>query len=72
MKKLMVSRFSSIIDDLREKREALLEESRKKRRAKGAPRKKKEEKKIEFESEMLEKIFNDMPRDMQEMLRKKV
>lgn len=67
----MLSRFSSIIDGLREKRAKLLEESRKKRRKKGAPRKK-VMKKIEFESSMLEEIFNKMPKDMQEMLRKKI
>lgn len=67
----MISRFSSIIDGLREKRAKLLEESKKKRRAKGAPRKK-VMRKIEFESPMLEEIFNAMPKDMQEALRKKV
>lgn len=67
----MLSRFSSIIDELREKRAKLLEESKRKRGG-GAPRKKKKERKIEFESPMLEEIFNKMPRDVQEMLRKKV
>jgi len=67
----MLNRFSSIIDDLREKREKLLEESKKKRRKKGTPRKR-VMRKIEFESPMLEKIFNEMPKDMQEMLRRKV
>jgi len=67
----MSSRFSSIVDELRVKREALLEESKRKKRKKGAPRKK-AQKKIEFESPMLEEIFNKMPKDMQEMLRRKV
>lgn len=66
-----MNRFSSIVENLRERREKLLEESKKRRRAKGAPRKKRE-KKIEFESKMLEELFNKMPKDMQEALRKKI
>ncbi len=68
---MTLSRFSSIIIDLREKRGKLLEESKKRRAKKGSPRKKKE-KKIVFESKMLEEIFNKMPKDMQEALRKKI
>lgn len=66
-----MNRFSSIIDDLRSKREKLLDDSKKRREKKGSPRKKKI-RKIEFESPMLEEIFNSMPKDMQDLLRKKV
>ncbi len=68
---IILNRFSSVVDDLRLERAKLLEESKKKRRKKGAPRRK-VMRKIEFESPMLEKIFNEMPKDMQEMLRRKV
>ena len=67
----MPNRFSSIIVELREKRGKLLEESKKRRAKQGSPRKKKE-KKIVFESKMLEEIFNEMPKNMQEALRKKI
>ncbi len=65
-----MSRFSLVIDRLRSLRSELLKES-KKRRAK-APSKKKPMKKIEFESEMLEEIFQKMPQDMQDLLKGKV
>lgn len=64
-----MSRFSSIIETLRVDRIELLKSS-KKRRKKGSSKPKRKEK-LSFDSPELEKIFNKMPKDMQDYIKGK-
>ena len=66
-----MSRFNDIIDGLHAMRIKLVEDNRAKRRKKGASKKRiKSPKKITFDSPELEAIFNAMPEECKELIRK--
>jgi hypothetical protein len=64
-----MNRFTVIIQNLRLARKALLEESRAKKTRKKSSRKKKSVK-MTFDSPELEKLFNTMPKGMQDLIKK--
>lgn len=64
-----MSRFTSIIARLHHERLSILNESRERRARASAPRAKKQAK-ISFDSPELEAIFNGLPDDMKELIKK--
>jgi len=66
-----MSRFKDIIDRLHATRIKLVEDNRARKRKKGGGgRKKKAPRKITFDSPELEEIFNSMPEECKELIRK--
>ena len=68
-----MSRFTEIILKLRTARQKQLEESQKRSRTSGkskSPKKKKSLKKIVFDNPELQKLFDRMPDDCQDLIRK--
>ena len=64
-------RFTSIITNLREQRKTLLEESKKKkRRGSRSNKPTKRSKTLSFDSPELETLFNSMPRELQDLIKK--
>ena len=64
-----MSRFTNIIANLHLARSAVLQESRQRRRT-GGSAKPKAPKKLSFDSPELEAIFNALPKDMQDLVKK--
>ena len=65
-----MSRFTDVISKLRIERAELVKENRAKKARRGGSKKKKSPRKMSFDSPELEAIFNGMPEECKDLIRK--